>query len=77
LNKLREKLEELIESDPRLKAVRPHLLINLMDEGLRIQIIDIQNRPMFKTGRAQVVGYRQVYARYTASDCADLQRLAE
>lgn len=48
LNKLREKLDELIESDPRLKALRPHLLINMMDEGLRIQIIDSQNRPMFK-----------------------------
>ncbi|CAI1941341.1 flagellar motor protein MotB [Serratia fonticola] len=57
LNKLREKLDELIESDPRLKALRPHLLINMMDEGLRIQIIDSQNRPMFKTGSAQVESY--------------------
>lgn len=57
LNKLREKLDELIESDPRLKALRPHLLIKMMDEGLRIQIIDSQNRPMFKTGSAQVESY--------------------
>ena len=57
LNKLREKLDELIESDPRLKALRPHLLIKMMDEGLRIQIIDSQNRPMFQTGSAQVESY--------------------
>lgn len=57
LNKLREKLDQLIESDPRLKALRPHLLINMMDEGLRIQIIDSQNRPMFKMGSAQVEPY--------------------
>lgn len=57
LNKLREQLEQLIESDPRLKALRPHLLIEMMDEGLRIQIIDSQNRPMFKTGSAQVEPY--------------------
>ncbi len=53
LNKLRYKLNELIESAPRLKALRPHLLINMMDEGLRVQVIDSQNRPMFKSGSAQ------------------------
>lgn len=57
LNKLREQLEQLIEADPRLKALRPHLLIEMVDEGLRIQIIDSQNRPMFKTGSAQVESY--------------------
>ncbi|MFT8211207.1 MAG: flagellar motor protein MotB [Symbiopectobacterium sp.] len=57
LNKLREQLEQLIESDPRLRALRPHLLIEMVDEGLRIQIIDSQNRPMFKTGSAQVEPY--------------------
>ncbi|URQ59446.1 flagellar motor protein MotB [Pantoea alhagi] len=57
LNRLRERLDQLIASDPRLKALRPHLIINLVDEGLRIQIIDSQNRPMFKTGSAQVEPY--------------------
>ncbi|MBF1995173.1 flagellar motor protein MotB [Serratia symbiotica] len=72
LNKLREKLDELIESDPRLKALRPHLLINLMDEGLRIQIIDSQNRPMFKTGSAQVVDYMRDILRAIAPILNDL-----
>lgn len=57
LNKLRERLDQLIDTDPRLKALRPHLLIEMVDEGLRIQIIDSQNRPMFKTGSAQVEPY--------------------
>ncbi|MGD8105742.1 flagellar motor protein MotB [Pantoea sp. FN0302] len=57
LNRLRERLDQLIASDPRLKTLRPHLIINLVDEGLRIQIIDSQNRPMFKTGSAQVEPY--------------------
>lgn len=57
LNKLRERLDQLIEADPRLKALRPHLLIEMVDEGLRIQIIDSNNRPMFKTGSAQVEPY--------------------
>ncbi|KNC13241.1 flagellar motor protein MotB [Pantoea sp. BIGb0393] len=57
LNRLREKLDQLIEADPRLKALRPHLIINMVEEGLRIQIIDSQNRPMFKTGSADVEPY--------------------
>ncbi|KAA8996695.1 flagellar motor protein MotB [Affinibrenneria salicis] len=57
LNRLRERLDALIESDPRLRALRPHLLIEMVDEGLRIQIIDSQKRPMFKTGSAQVEPY--------------------
>lgn len=72
LNKLREKLDELIESDPRLKALRPHLLINMMDEGLRIQIIDSQNRPMFKTGSAQVESYMRDILRAIAPNLNDL-----
>ncbi|WP_130835274.1 flagellar motor protein MotB [[Erwinia] mediterraneensis] len=57
LNRLRENLDQLIESDPRLKTLRPHLIINMVEEGLRIQIIDSQNRPMFKTGSAEVEPY--------------------
>ncbi|WP_413722604.1 flagellar motor protein MotB [Sodalis sp. RH24] len=57
LNKLRERLDQLIESDPRLRVLRPQLLINLVDEGLRIQILDSQNRPMFETGSARVEPY--------------------
>ncbi|HIE0649693.1 TPA: flagellar motor protein MotB [Serratia marcescens] len=72
LNKLREKLDELIESDPRLKALRPHLLINMMEEGLRIQIIDSQNRPMFKTGSAQVESYMRDILRAIAPILNDL-----
>jgi len=72
LNKLRERLDELIESDPRLKALRPHLLINMMDEGLRIQIIDSQNRPMFTTGSAQVESYMRDILRAIAPILNDL-----
>ena len=46
-----------VESDPKLRALRPHLKIDLVQEGLRIQIIDSQNRPMFRTGSADVEPY--------------------
>ncbi|WP_237388115.1 flagellar motor protein MotB [Xenorhabdus sp. Sc-CR9] len=54
LNRLRQQLDQLIITDPRLKELRPHLLIDMMDEGLRIQIIDRENRPMFMIGSAKV-----------------------
>ena len=57
LKKIRGELDQLIESEPRLKALRPHLKIDLVQEGLRIQIIDSRNRPMFKTGSAEVEPY--------------------
>lgn len=57
LMKIRGELDQLIEADPKLRALRQHLKIDLVQEGLRIQIIDSQNRPMFKTGRAEVEPY--------------------
>lgn len=57
LMKIRGELDQLIESDPKLRALRPHLKIDLVQKGLRIQIIDSQNRPMFKTGSAEVEPY--------------------
>lgn len=57
LKKLQEKLEEMLASDPRLKGLRPHLMINLTEQGLRIQIIDSKNRPMFQLGSAIVEPY--------------------
>jgi len=72
LNRLREKLDQLIEADPRLKALRPHLIINMVQEGLRIQIIDSQNRPMFKTGSAQVEPYMRDILRAIAPILNDI-----
>lgn len=72
LNRLREKLDQLIEADPRLKALRPHLIINMVEEGLRIQIIDSQNRPMFKTGSAEVEPYMRDILRAIAPILNDI-----
>lgn len=72
LHKLQERLDQLIKSDPRLRELQPHLLIQLMDEGLRIQIIDRQNRPMFKTGSTQVESYMRDILRAIAPVLNDL-----
>ncbi|MGK4733902.1 flagellar motor protein MotB, partial [Salmonella enterica] len=57
LNKLRGDLDQLIESDPKLRALRPLLKIDLVQEGLRIQFIVSPHRPMFKTGSDEVEPY--------------------
>lgn len=72
LNRLREKLDQLIDADPRLKALRPHLIINMVEQGLRIQIIDSQNRPMFKTGSADVEPYMRDILRAIAPILNDI-----
>ncbi len=66
MRKLRGDLDQLIESDPKLRALRPHLKIDLVQEGLRIQIIDSQNRPMFRTGSADVEPYMRDILRVIA-----------
>lgn len=57
LEDLRGELEELINTDPVLRQFRPQLLLDMTSEGLRIQIVDQQNRPMFQTGSAIVQPY--------------------
>ncbi|NMP28015.1 flagellar motor protein MotB [Rahnella sp. SAP-1] len=57
LQRLKDQLEQMLASDPRLRALRPHLMINLTEQGLRIQIIDSKNRPMFQLGSANVEPY--------------------
>ncbi|WP_428943312.1 flagellar motor protein MotB [Pantoea sp. FN060301] len=72
LNRLRERLDQLIEADPRLRALRPHLIINMVEQGLRIQIIDSQNRPMFKTGSSDVEPYMRDILRAIAPILNDI-----
>jgi len=57
LQDLKEEIEALIESDPTLREFRPQLLLDMTPDGLRIQIIDRQNRPMFALGSARVQPY--------------------
>lgn len=57
LESLKTELEDLIKTDPVLQQFSPQLLLDMTPDGLRVQIIDKQNRPMFATGSAQVQSY--------------------
>lgn len=47
LQNLKEDIEDMIENFPELSEFKNQLLLDITAEGLRIQIIDEQNRPMF------------------------------
>ncbi|KJK26117.1 flagellar motor protein MotB [Burkholderiaceae bacterium 16] len=63
LRALKNRLEQIIENNPVLRQFRPQLLLDITSEGLRIQILDTQNRPMFRTGSAAVEPYMRTILR--------------
>ena len=52
-------LRDRIESSETLSEFKDQLLIDITDEGLRIQIVDRSQRPMFDSGSAQLKYYSQ------------------
>ncbi len=57
LGELKEKIEKSIENNPNLLPYRKQLLLDMTTEGLRIQIVDDRNRPMFDLSSAEVKPY--------------------
>lgn len=57
LQLLKRQLELVIDADPQLSKFKNQLLIDLTSEGLRVQIVDEQNRPMFEKGSAVLQPY--------------------
>lgn len=54
---MKDRLEKAIETNPTLKQFRNQILIDITSEGLRIQIVDEKNRPMFDLGGAHMKNY--------------------
>ncbi|MDQ3186954.1 MAG: flagellar motor protein MotB [Pseudomonadota bacterium] len=57
LEDLRDRLELLIDSHPTMRDFKEQLLLDITSEGLRIQIVDDKNRPMFALARAELQPY--------------------
>ncbi len=57
LKELKSTIEKAIDSNPKLKQFKNQILLDITSEGLRIQIVDAQNRPMFQSGSAQLEPY--------------------
>ena len=60
---LKSDLEALIDANPTLRQFKNQLLIDLTSEGLRIQIVDEQNRPMFDSASSEVKPYTRTILR--------------
>lgn len=52
-------LRELIEKSPELKDHAEQMLIDITPEGLRLQIVDEENRPMFELGDASMKSHTE------------------
>ncbi|MFN6961378.1 MAG: flagellar motor protein MotB [Rhodocyclaceae bacterium] len=57
LEALKRDLEKLIDASPALKQFKNQLLLDITTEGLRIQIVDEQNRPMFDSASSELKPY--------------------
>jgi chemotaxis protein MotB len=60
LESLLEELRKAIDKSQALKPFKDQLLLDITPEGLRIQIVDQQNRPMFDVGSAKLKDYTTV-----------------
>ncbi len=63
LESLKGELEALINASPALSQFKNQLLLDLTTEGLRIQIVDEKNRPMFDLASSDVKPYTRVILR--------------
>ncbi|MET0658145.1 MAG: flagellar motor protein MotB [Steroidobacteraceae bacterium] len=57
LDALMQDLKEAINKSQALEPFKDQLLLDIMPEGLRIQIVDAKNRPMFDVGSARLKDY--------------------
>ncbi|MBL8376914.1 MAG: flagellar motor protein MotB [Burkholderiales bacterium] len=57
LQELKQKVEKMISGNAQLAQLANQIRLDITTEGLRIQIVDEQNRPMFDSGRSQMKEY--------------------
>jgi chemotaxis protein MotB len=59
MEELFQDLKKSIEQSDTLQEFKDQLLIDVTSEGLRVQIVDRSQRPMFDSGRAELKYYSQ------------------
>ena len=59
LETLMAELKEAVSKSQALEPFKDQLLLDITPEGIRIQIVDAQNRPMFDVGSARLRDYTQ------------------
>ncbi len=72
LKEIKDRIERAIDGNAALKQFRSQMLLDMTTEGLRIQIVDEQNRPMFASGSAQLQPYTRDILREIGKALNDL-----
>lgn len=72
LTQLKKRVEAALDANPSLGSVREQIRLDLTEEGLRIQVVDAQNRPMFDTGSARLKDYTREILRQVAAVLNDV-----
>jgi chemotaxis protein MotB len=67
LEQLKQKVEQKIAANPKLAAMSSQIRLDMTRDGLRIQIVDENQRPMFASGSAQLQPYMRELLREIGS----------
>ncbi|MGC3983331.1 MAG: flagellar motor protein MotB [Pseudorhodoferax sp.] len=70
---LRARIEALITNTPKLNEYRSQIRLETTPDGLQIQIVDDQNRPMFDSGSALVKPYMRDILREIGAALNDVE----
>ncbi len=72
LEQLKQKVEDMLAATPKLAALKSQIRLEMTRDGLRIQIVDEQNRPMFDSGSAVVKPYMRELLREIGAVLAEV-----
>ena len=72
LKGLKNKVETVLGASPKLATMKSQIRLDMTADGLRIQIVDEQNRPMFAAGSAVVQPYMRELLRIIGEVLVDV-----
>ena len=69
---LKGRIEAIIEANVNLRQFKNQILLDIVNEGLRIQLVDEKNRPMFTSSSAELRPYTRDLLRAIAGALNDV-----
>ena len=72
LEELKQKVQDVLAANPRLALMQSQIRLDMTPEGLRIQIVDADNRPMFDSGSSMVKPYMRELLQIIGEVLADV-----
>ena len=72
LEQIKKQMEEVLANSPKFGAIKSQIKLDMTPDGLRIQIVDEQSRPMFDSGSAVVKPYMRELLREIGAVLAEV-----